>query len=196
MSAKAATWLNPPAVVKVPGAITLVVSIAALPPSHAHWAAPVVPLLLAYAVLADVPLRRLAQSVIAAEPYLLAVSILLLFRPNGLALFAIVIAKATLCLAVIRLLASTTPFHETIEVLRKARVPSLLVTTLSLLQRYLPILGGELSRMRRARAARNFGGTKRTSSWPMLASVIGVLFIRSTERAERVDAAMRSRGWS
>ena len=73
-------------------------------------------------------------------------------------------------------------------------MPGLLVTTLALLYRYLFVLIDELERMQRARAARTFRSS-RWKTWQVLASIAGQLFVRSTERAERIYAAMCARGW-
>jgi len=92
------------------------------------------------------------------------------------------------------LLANTTPFSELLPVLRRVRVPALLVTTLALMHRYLFVLADEAERMRRARAARSFT-RGRHFAWRALATVAGRLFIRASERAERIYAAMCARGW-
>ena len=92
------------------------------------------------------------------------------------------------------LLANTTPFAELLRVLKAARVPALLVTTLSLMYRYLFVLLDESQRMRRARLSRTFTG-RQARSWRTRASVLGQLFIRSGERAERIYGAMCARGW-
>ena len=78
--------------------------------------------------------------------------------------------------------------------LKAARVPALLVTTLSLMYRYMFVLLDEGQRMRRARLSRTFTG-RRARSWRARASVLGQLFIRSSERAERIYGAMCARGW-
>jgi cobalt/nickel transport system permease protein len=92
------------------------------------------------------------------------------------------------------LLSNTTPFDELLRVLRRARVPALLITTLALMYRYLFVLIDETERMGRARASRTFTRQRR-QAWKTLATVIGQLFVRSTERAERIYAAMCARGW-
>jgi cobalt/nickel transport system permease protein len=68
------------------------------------------------------------------------------------------------------------------------------VTTLALLYRYLFVLVDEAERMHRARLARTFD-RRRVSVWRMLGTVVGQLFVRSSERAERIYAAMCARGW-
>lgn len=47
--------------------------------------------------------------------------------------------------------------------------------------------------MGRARASRTFTGRRRWQ-WPVLATVAGQLFVRASERAERIYAAMCARG--
>ena len=68
------------------------------------------------------------------------------------------------------------------------------VTTLTLMHRYLFVLADEAERMRRARASRTFTRGRRFQ-WHTLATVVGQLFIRASERAERIYDAMCARGW-
>jgi cobalt/nickel transport system permease protein len=60
--------------------------------------------------------------------------------------------------------------------------------------RYLFVLIDEGERLSRARMSRTFS-TNRVRKWQALGSLIGQLFVRSTERAERIYAAMTARGW-
>ncbi len=63
------------------------------------------------------------------------------------------------------LLTWTTPFAETLQVLRRLRVPAVMLTTLALMVRYLPVLAEETTRMQRARASRTFT-RRRGAAWP------------------------------
>jgi cobalt/nickel transport system permease protein len=92
------------------------------------------------------------------------------------------------------LLANTTPFSDLLRVLKRLHVPALLVTTLALMYRYLFVLIDEAQRMKRARTSRTFS-SKRSWTWHMSATVISQLFIRASERAERIYDAMCARGW-
>jgi cobalt/nickel transport system permease protein len=92
------------------------------------------------------------------------------------------------------LLTFTTPFYEILEALRRVRFPALMLTTLALMYRYLPVLGEESRRMQRARASRTFGRSHRLQ-WKSMSAIVGQLFIRSAERAERIYLAMCARGW-
>jgi cobalt/nickel transport system permease protein len=92
------------------------------------------------------------------------------------------------------LVSNTTPFSRILRVLKSMRVPALLITTIALMHRYLFVLMDESERMRRARASRTFARTRRFH-WHTLATVVGQLFIRASERAERIYDAMCARGW-
>ena len=161
-------------------------------PEHALAAAP--KLLAALAALSRVPAHFLARRLLIAAPFALGVAALALWQPDGLRIFLILLAKSTLCLATMILLTTTTPFTDLLAALRRARLPAVFVTTLALLYRYLFVLREEAARMRRARWSRSFAAT-RAHRWRALATVAGHLFIRSTERAERIYAAMSARGW-
>jgi cobalt/nickel transport system permease protein len=128
------------------------------------------------------------------EPFAISVAALALFQPGGLHLFAAMLTKSTLCIACMLLLAIVAPFHQLVDTLRRWRVPGLLVTTLALAHRYLFVLAEESHRMRRARASRTFT-RGRARWWTLLAGIIAQLFLRATERAERIYAAMCARGW-
>lgn len=141
-----------------------------------------------------IPARVLAIRLLLLEPFVIGVAILSWFQDDGAAVFLAILSKSTLCLAITVLLSLTTPIQQISRVLRKARVPALLVTTIILLYRYLFVLVEEMERMRLARASRTFRPTRRRTWW-LTASMIGELFVRSSERAERIHAAMCARGW-
>jgi len=124
----------------------------------------------------------------------LGVAGLMLLQPHGWARCALAMSKANLCLLATLLLSQTTPATEMLRVLQRLRVPWLFITTLTLMHRYLFVLADESERMRRARASRTFTRGRRWQ-WVALASVVGQLFVRASERAERIYNAMCARGW-
>jgi len=152
-------------------------------------------LLAALAALSRLPPRYLLRRLLIAEPFALGVAALALWQPDGLRIFLVLLTKSSLCLATMILLTATTPFTDLLAALRRARLPAVFVTTLALLYRYLFVLRDEAARMRRARWSRSFAVT-RAHRWRALATVAGQLFVRSTERAERIYAAMSARGWA
>jgi cobalt/nickel transport system permease protein len=62
------------------------------------------------------------------------------------------------------------------------------------MERYRFVLLDELDRMATARRARTFA-RGRELPWRTLGGLIGLLFLRTFERAERVHGAMVARGW-
>jgi cobalt/nickel transport system permease protein len=150
--------------------------------------------LVAVAVISRIPPSFLIKRLLLLETLVLGVAALAWLQPNGGLVFAAIMVKSTICLLTMILLSNTTPFSELLGVLRWARFPALIITTLALMYRYLSVLLDETDRMSRARASRTFT-TRRVHVWTTLGTVIGQLFIRSTERAERIYAAMCARGW-
>lgn len=183
-----------PAGVKLPAALAVVVFIVAIP--RGRWGAFVgmAILLVGVAAASRIPIRFILWRLATLEPLALGVAGLALFQPDGGRIFATLLAKTTLCLFTMILLSNTTPFSALLAVMRRARVPTLLVSTLALMYRYLFVLTDEAQRMRRARLSRTFR-PGRWWTWRILATVLGQLFVRSTERAERIYAAMAARGW-
>jgi len=155
---------------------------------------PIAAVLVVVALLSRLPASFLVKRLLLLEPFVLGVAVLTLFQPHGIEVFAAIVARSTLCLFTMLLLSSTTPFAELLCVLKRMRVPALLVTTLALMYRYLFVLMDEGERMQRARACRTFE-RRRWHGWKALGTVAGQLFVRSTERAERIYAAMLARGW-
>lgn len=151
--------------------------------------------LLLIAVMSRLGLLHLAKRLLYLEPFALGVAILSLFQANGFHVFLSMLVKSSLCLLCMVLLSSTTPFVQMLTVLRRFRVPALLVTTLALTHRYLFVLSEELERMRRARRSRTFINA-RLQIRRSLGTIIAQLFIRTSERAERVYDAMCARGWT
>jgi cobalt/nickel transport system permease protein len=183
-----------PAAVKLGLTLGLVLVTVALPVGAWWPLAAIGVVLLGLAAASRVPPRFLLVRLLMLEPLALGVAGLAIFQPDGGRIFATMVAKTTLCLLTMLLLSNTTPFSELLGVMRRARVPALLVSTLALMYRYLFVLVDETQRMRRARASRTFR-PGRWRAWGTLATVIGQLFVRSTERAERIYAAMIARGW-
>jgi cobalt/nickel transport system permease protein len=150
--------------------------------------------LVAVAALSRIPPGFLLKRVLLLEPFVLGVALLAVFQPGGWRLMLLLIVRCTLCLLTMILLSNTTPFAELLRVLKKVHVPALMITTLALMYRYIFVLADEALRMRRARMSRTFVA-KRRWQWQTLATVISQLFVRASERAERVYAAMCARGW-
>ncbi len=179
---------------KLLGAVAVVSTVVLLP--RAAWAADagVAAGLLAVALLTQVPLRFLGRRLLLVEPFAVGVALLALFQADGWRVFLALLTKSTLCLFGVVLLSATTRFTELLLAFRRLRVPSLLVIKLALMHRYLYVLAEERSRLLRARRTRTLV-VSRQATWRLTAGVAAQLFLRTSERAERVYAAMCARGW-
>jgi cobalt/nickel transport system permease protein len=108
---------------------------------------------------------------------------------------ATILVKNSLAILTMLLLAGVTPFPKLLSALRKLGVPVVLVATLQFMDRYRHVLLSELERMATARRARTFN-RRGTMPWALLTGLIGMLLLRTLERAERVHGAMIARGWT
>ena len=180
--------------VKLAGALAFLLAVVLTPRDCAAglWAAAsVIGLAMAAGrVSPKAALRRM----LAFEPVVLGVAGLAWFQPDGGRIFLVALAKANLCLLATFILAWTTSFSDLIRALQRWRVPWIFVTTFTLMHRYVFVLAEESERMKRARASRAFTAGRRFQ-WLALSTVAGQLFVRASERAERIYSAMCARGW-
>ncbi len=187
-----------PAWLKLWGTVALILALVAVPPTLVPRPLLFVAAgfgLLMVAAASNVPGIYLAKRLLFLEPFVLGVAVLALFQPNGKLLFATLVARSTLCILAVVLLANTTPFSDLMRELRRVHMPPLLVTTVALMYRYLYVLKDESDRMKTARASRTFTAS-RGLAWRSTATVIAQLFLRATDRAERIYHAMCARGWT
>jgi len=182
-----------PARLKVLGAIVLILAVTLTPATKPIWFAGEAGVLALVFLLARVPPLAALRRMLLLSPFVAGAALAAAFSAHGID-WRILALRSSLCLLTVIALGQTTPFGELLGVLRAARVPALLLTTLTLMQRYLFVLGDEAARMSRARAARTFTRS-RSFAWVNAASVVGQLFVRTSERAERVYDAMCARGW-
>ncbi len=183
-----------PAALKLGVALVIIVATVLAPIQWRAWFIGVAALLVLTAVLSRLPLFFLFRRLLVLSPFVLGVVLVNAFQPAGRDRWLGVAIKSVLCLLTVILVSNTTPFSQILRVLKSIRVPALLITTLALMHRYLFVLMDESERMRRARASRTFTRGRRFH-WNTLATVVGQLFIRASERAERIYDAMCARGW-
>jgi len=183
----------PPAV-KLGSALVVIVGTVLMPAERTAWFAGVTVLLGIVVLLSRISPLFLLKRLIVLSPFVLGVALVNALQPGAGASWRAVALKSTLCLLTVILVSNTTPFSGILRVLKLARVPGLLITTITLMHRYLFVLAHETERMRRARASRTFTRGQRFA-WRTLATVAGQLFIRASERAERIYDAMCARGW-
>lgn len=135
------------------------------------------------------PLRTLAQ-LLGAE--LLFLSLLVL--PQGWERASFLLLRSLICLLIMNSFLLTLPPHSFGIALKGLPLPAGLQEIVLLAGQYLEILLAEVNRMKRSAQLRGLSGT---GGWLRYASasMIGALYLRSLDRAERVHAAMLIRGY-
>ncbi len=114
---------------------------------------------------------------------------------EGILTFLNIIVKSTLSVFLLAIATATTPFPDFLKGLDMLRAPRLLVMLMSFMYRYIFVLIEEARRLMRARSLRYFG-SRRGELFRTTGYMVGTLFIRTYERAERIYSAMILRGFS
>jgi cobalt/nickel transport system permease protein len=179
---------------KLGGGLGMILGTVLAPPHWTGWFVAVSLALLLAIIISRIPLGFLVKRLLLLSPLVLGVAVASAFQPLAGASWVTVCVKSVLSLLTVVIISNTTPFGQLLKVLRRLRVPAILITTIALMHRYLSVLADEAERMRRARLARSFLRQRRLE-WRSSATVISQLFVRSSERAERIYQAMCARGW-
>ena len=195
-----------PATTKLVGLLAFVLLVVAVPgPAYVSLAG-LLGVALAILISTGVPARHLAPRLLVEVPFLVFAFVLpfVALGPRvtvgpfelsrtGLEGAWTLIAKGTIGVMCGVAFAVTTTARDLVEALQRLRVPALMIAVLTFMIRYTGVVADDMRRMRIARESRGFrAGTWR--SWPVLATSLGALFVRSYERGERVHLAMLSRG--
>lgn len=149
--------------------------------------------------LAEISLRYVLRRLALFLPMLLMLSAsipLVAGFERGIEVMLLILLRGTLAFLAGLWLIQVLPFPELIRCLARLRVPQAMLASLWLMHRYMLTLWEELNRMRQARRARRFTPPRWRSEWIDAAQLIGMLVIRGFDRADRVHAAMKARGWN
>jgi cobalt/nickel transport system permease protein len=148
--------------------------------------------------LAELPYKLMLSRVLIALPFCLFAGISnVIFDSTvnlGVLSLATILLKMYLCVMAALLLVATTPFTEITAQLRRLHVPMVFVLVFEMTFRYIGVLLEEVCSMTTAYKLRN--GNKKTLEMRHMGSFVGQLLLRGFDRAERVHAAMRCRGYS
>lgn len=155
-----------------------------------------------------IPLRFVAKHTLTVSPFIIC---LVLFAPifdrtpipighsttigGGWLTAASILVKFAFGMAALIALTSTTRFPNLLKGFEALGIPRLLVTQLRFLYRYLFLLLDQAMHLRQARSVRDAGRGPFKARWQASASLVGVLFIRTLEQAERTHLAMMGRGY-
>lgn len=162
------------------------------------------PILMAY--LAELPVGFLLKKLLIVSPFAVFIGI---FNPfldrevlvhlgpfditGGWISFGSVILRFVLTVGAALILIATTSFPGICNALDRLKVPRLFVIQLMFLYRFIFVLTEEALRMVRARHMRSFD--KKHPGLKQFVQMVGLLFLRTLERAERIYVAMRGRGF-
>ena len=152
-------------------------------------------------IISRIPPLFILKRSLMIIPFIVLISLFLLFDRTGLSaeysgevLFRGIVIKSYLAILVLTLLSSTTTFPSLLQGLQRLKISKVFILLLSFMYRYIFILVDEAMRLTRGKRSREFGVGK----WQQIKStapLIGILFIRTYERGERVYSAMCSRGF-
>lgn len=143
-----------------------------------------------WAISLRVPIRKLT-GLLGLE--LIFLSFLAL--PLGWERASFLLVRSLVCLLTMNSFLLTLPPHSFGIALKGLPLPGAFKETLLLAGQYLEILLGEVTQMQRSAKLRGLNGA---AGWVRYANaaMIGALYLRSLDRAERVYAAMIARGYN
>lgn len=129
------------------------------------------------------------------NPDALAVGSLWFNLSAGSAWMAVdLLARSLGCVAAMNFLALTTPMVDLMDLLRRMRVPSLLVELMGLMYRFIFVLLDSLDRMILAQKVR-LGFRNWRSSLHNAAQIGANLFIEAFRRSQKLEIALQGRAW-
>lgn len=157
--------------------------------------------------LGNIPAEFILKKILIVSPFALFIGI---FNPlfdtdvrymlfglsisGGWISFLSIMIKFVLTVSSALLLVATTSFPGVCSALLNLRVPSIFVSQLLFLYRYIFVLIEEAMRIVRARDVRSF--RKKGQEFSIYINLIGVLFVRTIERSDSIYRAMLARGFS
>ncbi|MDR0397067.1 MAG: cobalt ECF transporter T component CbiQ [Oscillospiraceae bacterium] len=155
----------------------------------------------------DIPASLLVKRLLVALPFAVFAGITnlvsdreVLFRlgavpvTGGMSACAGIMLRTLLCVSYALILMAVTPFPEITARMRAIHIPAIFVQVLETTYRYTGTLADEaraLATAYRLRAGSDDAGVRLAHA----GSLVGGLFLRSADRADRVWAAMRLRGY-
>ena len=169
-------------------------------------------LLLAFVLMkvSQLNIKWTLRRVVAMDLFMITLIVILPFTTPGDPIFILwgfsaswqglwhallITAKANAVLLVLFALVATMSAANFGYSLSHLKVPDKLVHLLLFLVRYLDVISREYKKMRRAMQARAFVMGTNMHTWKSIGYLFGMLLIRSMERAERIMAAMKCRGF-
>jgi cobalt/nickel transport system permease protein len=191
--------------VKVLSLVAFLVVVALTPPSRPWAYAAQLLVAVGAALLALVPLGVLVRRSVFELPVLAIAIVYVVFGHGtrvdlgplslseaGLRVVLAVLAKATIGIVAVSAVAATTTAVELVRGMRRLRFPVWFCDLVALSARQVEVLREEAARVRLAASVRA-GGRRRRDEWRAVVRSLGTLFVRSSERAERLSTAIALR---
>jgi|YNPNPStandDraft_1061719.scaffolds.fasta_scaffold17607_3 cobalt/nickel transport system permease protein len=144
-------------------------------------------------VISRIPVIFILKNILVIIPFILLVSLSGFFTKyfNFLVLGK-TFANSFFILTLLILVVNTTKFPALLDGLKQLGVPKIILILLSFTYRYFFVLIDEIEKLIFSTKMR----THKKLNWKTLGSIIGLIFVRSYERAERIYLAMRMRGFN
>jgi cobalt/nickel transport system permease protein len=114
---------------------------------------------------------------------------------DSLALAALLVSVALGCAAAMNFLALTTPLVDLVELMRRMRVPPVLIDLMSVMYRFVFVLLESMQRMYTAQQSR-LGYANRRAAMRSSGLLASRLFIDAYQRSKRMQTALESRGYT
>lgn len=182
--------------IKLLAAFFLLIILAVLPYGYLLRAAPVITVfLLASTLISRIPFIPTLRRILIILPIVIPVVLINSFFMDGGAKNSLVLAmRSFLSIFTLIVLISVTKFRDILRTLTAWHFPKIMLMILSFMYRYFFLLTDELEKMIRATKMRwgKRGGLKVIKIY---GQILGILFIKSYIRAERVYHAMLMRGF-
>jgi cobalt/nickel transport system permease protein len=159
---------------------------------------------------AGLPLRKVFARLIVVNGLILFLWFFLPFTVKGMCLWtfgpfvatkegtllaALITIRSNVIVLALLALVSTTPVFALGHAMKDLGVPEKIVQLFFFTSRYIHVIHGEYQRLIRALKMRGFRGKSDLHTYRTYAYLVGMLLVRSYERAERVKEAMLCRGF-
>jgi cobalt/nickel transport system permease protein len=170
-------------------------------------------LILSVGFIAKIPVLYVLSRLLIVAPFALTVSIFVPFTTAGTELthfqfgaleagvtvegvirFGSIVSRALIMVLAVTVLVAVTRFEALMYAARSLKAPAGLIEIMSFMYRYLFIIIDEAGHMLLARSLRSNGSKQ--YALRSTGGIIGALFVRSFEHADRLHSAMLVRGFS
>ena len=163
-------------------------------------------------VFGQIPLKFAFKQILLVSPFILVLALSCPFYDQTPATVALgpfmwdmsagwmrcftILGKFIVTMLALIALVSTTRFADLLVAMQRLGTPKILIVQLGFLYRYIFVLIDKAHHILRARTVRRLRRLKAQTELKVAASMLGSLFVRSIDTAERINIAMQARGFS